>query len=954
MSFIESLDIALKGIAASEQGTANLAQRIRLEIDFAHRFAELFPDKKDKWQKLALRAAELVNKRLKESVPIDFVSVVAEAEDIMAPIGKAAKEYTIHCAGHAHIDMNWMWNWPETVNVSHDTFATVNALMEEFPEFRFSQSQASTYIAMQEYCPEIFEMIQKRVKEGKWDVTASMWVEGDKNIVSGESLCRHMLYTRQYMKEFLGLQPEDVTIDWSPDTFGHARTLPSILTKGGVKRYYHMRTGPGPWLYKWRSPDGSEILVFNDKDRHGYNGPVYPEIYESFIEFVKETGIKDFMMMYGVGDHGGGPTRRDLRKARDLATWPIFPVIKLSRTSEFYAAVEKAAPKLPVIERDLNFIFEGCYTSQSNIKFANRVSEIVLPQAEALALIAGAVGKMEYPSDHLRRAWRWTLFNHFHDILPGSGVKATYEYSQGLFQETLATVNSIETRALRQLSEKVDTSKATKSKTCVGLGLGDGLGAGAGDPGIPGGVTAYNTGACDAEPVLIYNQKAWPRDETVYAKIWNKKVADDKVVVRDSDGEEIKGQVVARGHYWGHEFATIAFKANVPALGYKVYAVDGSLVPVKGEGATMSQMFSGIYGIDFPNPAAPKVMENEFLKVEMDMASGAIKHLIDKETGFDYVPEGKLLGLLEAYQEAPHGMTAWVIGQTPECTQLVDGGTLHITQSGPNRVAVKTDRKYKDSTISVEIGLNAGSRQVDFRLNTRWVERGTPETGVPMLKVAFPINVTGGTPTYEIPFGSQAREQSGQEIPALKWADLSGGTGKKQVGVTLVNDSKYGHSCVDDTMRLTLIRSSHDPDPLPEVKDHSIGWAIIPHSGACDVVAATRAGENFNSPMSVVSATAHTGKLPAEQSFVEILDPNVVLAAVKKAEDSGAIIIRVYEISGKDTEAKIRINGLVKPGTPAKQVDTLERLIPKAKAKMEGSVLTVKVPAFGNVSVMVG
>ncbi len=954
MSFLESLDSALKGIAASDQGTAALAQRIRVEIDFAHRFAELFPDKKDKWQKLVLRTAELVNKRLSAGGPVDLASVVAEAEDIMAPIGQVAKEYTIHCAGHAHIDMNWMWNWPETVNVSHDTFATVNTLMDEFPEFRYSQSQASTYIAMQEYCPEIFEMIKKRVKEGKWDVTASMWVEGDKNIVSGESLCRHLLYTRQYMKENLGLEPEDVKIDWSPDTFGHAHTLPSILSKGAVRWYYHCRTGPGPWLYKWRSPDGSEIMVYNDKDRHGYNGPIYPEIYETFVDFVRETGLKDFLQMYGVGDHGGGPTRADLRKAREIAQWPIFPVLKLSRTDEFYSAVEKANPKLPVIDSDLNFIFEGCYTSQSNIKFANRMSEVALPETESIAVIARGISGMAYPSDLLRRAWRWTLFNHFHDILPGSGVKATYEYSQGLFQEIMATYKSIQTRALRQLADKVDTASAVRSKTSLGLGRGDGLGAGAGDPSIPGGVTAYNAGASDAEPVLVYNQKAWPRSETVFAKVWNKQLQDDKVAVRDSDGKEIKGQVVARGNYWGHNFATVAFKADVPALGYKVYAVDNSLTPVPGEGADCGQMFSNIYGIDYPNPAGPKVMENEFLKVEIDLPSGAIKHLIDKETGFDYVPEGKLLGLLEVHQECPHGMTAWVIGQVPEVHQLTSGGSVHMTQRGPNRVAIRTDRKFRDSTISVEIGLNAGSRMVDFRLNTRWVERGTPETGVPMLRVAVPVNVEGGTPTYEIAFGSQAREQSGQEIPALKWADLSGGTGKNQYGVTLVNDSKYGHSCVDDTLNLTLIRSSYDPDPLPEIKDHSIGWAIIAHKGACNVVAATRAGEEFNSPMAVVSTTAHKGKLPGEKSFIEVLSPNVMLAAAKKAEDSDALVIRLYEIAGKDTEAKVRISDLVKPGTPAKQVDVLERPIEKGKAKMEGDTLTVKVPAFGNVTVMVG
>lgn len=951
MDFTVSLQTTLKSIRESQFAQSALIQRILGEINFAQQFVELYPEKKDQWRKLILKAAKLVSEKVTKEGPIDLKAVVEEAETVMSPIGKVAKEYTIHCAGHAHIDMNWMWPWPETVNVCHDTFLTVDRLMEEFPEFRYSQSQASTYIAMQEYCPEVFEMIKRRVKAGQWEVTASMWVEGDKNIVSGESLCRHLLYTRRYMKENLGLEPEDVKIDWSPDTFGHAHTVPGILVRGGVTRYFHMRTGPGPWLYKWRSPDGSEILVYNDKDRHGYNGPIYPEMAENLIALSKETGLKDYLYVYGVGDHGGGPTRADLRRARELMTWPIYPNVVHDSTANFFAIVEKANPKLPVIDSDLNFIFEGCYTSQSNVKYANRVSEITLPEAETLAIIGDYAGRLEYPSDLLQRAWRWALFNHFHDILPGSGVHATYEYAQGLFQEIQATSASIRTRALRQLASQVDTASAVKCKPSIlGSGLGDGLGAGAGDPGIPGGVTAYNAGAECAEPVLIYNQKPWPRSEVVYAKVWNKPVEDDKVVVRDSAGNEMKGQVVARGGYWGHSFTTVAFRADVPALGYKVYAIDSAFEPVPGEGANAGSMFSSIYGIDFPNPEGPKCLENEYLRVEIDFPSGAIKHLVDKETGYDYVQEGKLFGVLEAYREAPHGMTAWVIAQTPEVEQLTSGGTLRVTQRGPNRVAVRCDRKYKDSTISLEIGLNAGSRMVDFKLNTRWVERGTPEGGVPMLKVAFPVNVKAGTPTYEIPFGSQARRQSEQEIPALKWADLSDG----KAGITLVNDCKYGHSCYDDTLRLTLIRSSCDPDPLPEIRDHEIRFAVIPHKGACDVVAATRAGEEFNSPMSVVSATVQKGKLPAEKSFVEVLTPNVFVSAVKKAEDSDALIVRLFEVSGKDTEARVRISDLVKPGTPAKQVDLLERPVAKAKAKMEGDILTVKVPAFGIASVMIG
>jgi len=347
-------------------------------------------------------------------------------------------------------------------------------------------------------------------------------------------------------------------------------------------------------------------------------------------------------------------------------------------------------------------------------------------------------------------------------------------------------------------------------------------------------------------------------------------------------------------------------------------------------------------------------MEDEYLKVAVSTSSGAITSLIDKKSGFEYVPEGTQLGLLEMYQETPHEMTSWLIGGTPTCHRLDSGGVIEVIQRGPNRAAARTTHRYGDSKITMEVGLNAGSKMVDFTLNAYWVERGTPETGVPMLKVAFPVDLSNGMATYEIPFGAQQREQSSQEIPALKWADVSGDASTGKMGLTLVNDSKYGHSCNNGVMRLTLIRSSYDPDPIPEVAEHEIKFAVIPHEGECDIVAATRAGEEFGSPMAVVSTTVQKGELPAEQSFVECLTPSVFVSAVKKSEDGKSLVVRMFETLGKSVTAKVRLHGLVKPDSKAEECDILERPVAKSSAKMDGEVLSVKVPAFGQSTVRIG
>lgn len=953
MDFAKRLDSLNRDLGQLEGGVSNFMQRLRSEMEFAGKFAELFPDKQDKWQKLIIKAGEHVKKTLDAGGAIDFEKTAREAEEIMAPIGKVAKTYTVHCCGHAHIDMNWLWPWQETISVSHDTFKTVDRLMDEFPDFKFSQSQASTYIGMEEFCPEVFEAIRKRIAEGRWEPTASMWVEGDKNMASGEILCRHLLYTRRYFHERFGLPYDAIKIDWECDTFGHAHTLPGILNRGGVTRYYFHRTGPQQWLYWWKSPDGSKVLGYRDK--LGYNGAIVPDVVPWLVDYVKETGLRDWMFLYGVGDHGGGPTRRDLMRAAEMDGWPVYPTIKLSTTDAYFSIVEKQAENVPVVDGELNYVFEGCYTSQSNIKRANRVSENILPEVEAISLVAGAAAGFPYPMDEIRKGWRMAMFNQFHDILPGSGIHATYEYAQGLFQETQAIAGAIRTRALRQLSAQIDTSKASGVKppaAGMGAGLGDSAGAGAGDPGIPGGVSAYAVGAVSAEPVVIFNQLGFPRSETVYAKVWNKEFPHDRISVRDESGAVTRGQVVGQGGYWGHNFITVAFPAkDVPATGYKVYTIDREAAPVPAEGVKLTQR-----GEQFASGAAPVILENEMISVEIDPPSGAIKHLIDKATGYDLVPEGRLMGVLEHVHEISKGMTAWIIGKIDRVDPLTQDGDLTVGQQGPHRASVITKRKVGDSTVSVEIGLNAGSAMVDFTVQVHWVEIGTAEKGIPQLRIAFPARVADPTATYEIPFGSIRRPANGQEVPALKWADLSGDRvgAKGTCGITMVNADKYGHNADENTLRLTLLRSSFDPDPIPETGDHTIRLAIIPHDGAVSVSDATRAGAAFGLPMNVASTDIHKGALPPSRGFAEVLTPNVMLAAIKKAEDSDALIVRVYEVEGKDTEARIRLTDLVSPGTPARQIDLMEQPIPKLKAKMEGDVLVVKVPAYGIASVMVG
>ena len=964
MSINKKLYVYKKASSKFHNSFNEQMERINTQVEFAAKFIELFPDKKEEWKKLLKEAISIMKKAGEE--PVCPCELCKEIENVLAPIGIEAKKYTIHLAAHAHIDMNWMWAWPETVNLAHDTFDTAIKLMEDYPQVKFSQSQASTYKAMEDHFPEMFEKIKEKIKSGQWEVTASNWVEGEKNCASGESLYRHLLYTRKYFSEKFGMKPEDVKVDWSPDTFGHNHNMPAIASKGAVKYYYHMRPhGIMPFLYTWKSPDGSSLLAFNEKDDHGYNGTIDPHLFNTFVKYTKETKAENFLFLYGWGDHGGGPTRVLIDKAIEYQNYPILPTMIFSTVDAYFNAVSDEKLDLPVIDSDINYIFEGCYTSQANIKYANRHSELKLPQAETIAIIGNLAEKMEYPHKRFEIAWQNTLFNHFHDIFPGSGVRATYNYSQGLFQEILTTTSSVENLALRKIAKNVDTKSLIEKG--IAENWGESFGSGVGDIGIftkygygPNNSTdtlAYNSfGATyhsgdsnGAEPIIVFNPTPWERSEVVMAKIWNKILDTEAICVFDENGEKIKAQVIENAFYWGHTYTSLLFEAkNIPALGYKTFAVDVSPDNIEvNEPAKISAKADGIYGVQFAPLSNEYEIENEFLKVSVDLTTGAAIKIIDKETGYNYVPEGQELGILKYQIEAPHGMTAWVMSYPTEVTYL-DNGKYQQTLDGPNKIAFRSDFNISNSKVSLEIGLAKDSRKIDFKVRTRWHEAGTPEKGIPVLKAEFPLNVLNGTATYEIPFGSQVRPQAYQEVPALKWANLSGTVKDKEYGITLVNNSKYGHMCVNDTMELTLLRSSYDPDPNPEFGDHEIDFAVICNKGAFDVVQSTRDGEDFNRPMLLVNAPVQSGEMPLEKSFAKILTPNINISAIKKSEDGERHIIRFYEMTGKDTEAQIDISNLIPGACCGCEVDAMERPISDTGFGLEGKngILVVKIKAF--------
>jgi alpha-mannosidase len=397
----------------------------------------------------------------------------------------------------------------------------------------------------------------------------------------------------------------------------------------------------------------------------------------------------------------------------------------------------------------------------------------------------------------------------------------------------------------------------------------------------------------------------------------------------------------------------VAFPVEVPALGYRAVCVSDRLAELGLASDGPKDLWAEILD-DWRQIRPPdRVLENEFLKVVLDPASGGIASLLDKRTGREWVPQGALTGILQYCVEANEGMTAWVIGQFLTREDLTDGGKLSKVVDGPYVKTFRWTRKVSASTLELDITVRCGSPRVEYRLRVDWREIGSLEGGTPHLRVCFPLAIDSPQPRYEIPFGAIRRDLfDGQEVPALRWADLSEDDG---AGVTLANASKYGFSVEGNALNMTLLRASIDPDPLPDLGEHVIEWALVPHGTGWTVGRSTQAGEEMNEPLVVLSCGFQEGDLPTVQSFIDVEDQNVRLAAVKESQDGQAVVLRLVEVEGKETEARVRLAPeLIPEGVAAVEADTLERPLGRNGARIEAGILFVTLPAFGIATVRIG
>lgn len=820
------------------------------------------------------------------------------AEKNLQSMAADAKELEVLLIAHAHIDMNWMWEFNETVSITVSTFETMLKLMEEYPQFKFSQSQASVYKIIEEYAPYLLPQIRQRVQEGRWEVTASTWVENDKNMSSAESMARHILYTKNYLSELLGIAPESLNIDFEPDTFGHSENVPEILSQGGIKYYYHCRGHHEEHIYRWAAPSGEEVLVYREPVWYNDELARYDSL--GFVpSFCKEYGITTTMKFYGVGDHGGGPTRQEIEHWLEMQKWPLMPTIKFGTLKEFFASLEAKRDQFNVVDHELNYIFSGCYTTQSRIKRANKMGEDRLTESGNIDALAGVLVPEYQTASDIKEAWTKILFNQFHDILPGSGVLGTYQHALGEFQRAMAVSQTNMTHAMKEISAHIDTSKLNVNNG-ADYSFGAGVGFGTGDDkGYLSGFVSNSYG--NDRIVTVFNPTQYARKECVKVVMWDWAGDLKHICAFDEHDNEVRIQVIEEDKaYWAHKYCTVLLEVNVPPMGYATYVIKEA---EKKEFDIVWEMFSTTGGNDPRNDCyndAPITLENGRIKAVFDPETMLIQSLTDKTTGKELT--GKGAGAFRLITEsAVNEMTAWRVGPYANMVILNEERPVKVLSSVAGNVyqSIVYEIEFEASKIQVEVSLKDESSLLEYDIKLDWHELGNNEKGIPQLNFQVPAAYTAGSYRCNIPGGIIDREAFAQDIPCTGYMTAVG----EGSSVTVMSDCKYGFRGWDDSISLTLMRSPFDPDPAPDQGEHFMRVAV---GAVTDKEDLTEKFERFIHPLYALSNSVHEGNLPLSNAFLSA-DGDVKIDMVKTAEDGEGIVVRIYNLEKHTTKTSLKV-----------------------------------------------
>ena len=784
-----------------------------------------------------------------------------------SPVSPNPKDYTAHVVGYAHMDMAWLWRWEESIHdVMYNTFTNQLRLMDRNPDYTFSQDQAVVLDSMEHYYPDVFKGLQEKARTGNFIPVTSSWVQMDENVSDGESMVRQFLYGQKYSREKFG---HYIRVAWQPDVFGHPATMPQIASKAGIEFYLFQRPhDPSrPRVIWWQGIDGTRVLGYSAPSEYG--GPMnHNRVTVPVMRDGQESGVKNMLILYGQGDHGGGPNPDDVAAIAQLNASPNEVRVKPTNVVDFIDLLLTEKKDFPVQVGEFNPVFPGCYTTQVDMKRHNRLSEQLLLNAEKMSELAVFFSyRNYYPVRDLSEAWKLVLLNQAHDLAAGSGIGPIYADAALQYKEVSQRGYRALNFSLENLGLQLDTT-------------GEGV------------------------PLVVYNPQSFDRTDLVTAEISAFSLPEKLVAVHDQ--ERVPVQILKAPEKTGaRETATVAFVAkNVPQMGLKLYRLvaDAGSAPAEA---------SALHVGSKPRP----YLENEYLRVEIDPETGNIARLFDKANHREsFQGESNTLTAWEDTEEQARATSkeyagpAWNIGLTGKHWEIDKPVRVEVTEQGPERATIRVVRRFQDSQFTQDISLMPGVSRVDVAMAVDWHERAT------LLKAGFPVNAESGRVSAEIPYGVIERDQTGEEAVMGKWVDIS----SHDYGVAIINNGRNGYDARGNAIHLSVIRGPGAPDPRADEGEHEFSYSIYPHRGDWREGKVQFQAMAFNSPLLSMEEPKHVsrheqsagkkGGLPESYSFIKTDSDHVVLYAMKQMEgfyDKDAIM-RFVEVEGHEGDVTVQ------------------------------------------------
>ena len=812
------------------------------------------------------------------------------------------KDKTLYIVSTAHLDTQWRWTIQDTINRAlPDTFTKQFAHFEKSPDYTFSFEGAFRYMLIKEYYPQAWEKLKDYVAKGRWRVAGSSIDAGDANMPSPESLMRQCLYGNGFFRREFGKTSADIFL---PDCFGFGYALPSVAAHCGLKGFSTQKLGWGCWVGApldigvWEGVDGSRLVAAMQPGDYnsGLGGDLSKDNgWKDRIERLgAKSGVYAGYKYIGVGDSGGAPgagTVDWLEKAA-TASGP-FRVVSAPSDQLCRDVPPEQMAKLPLYKGELLMTTHGtgCYTSQTAMKRWNRKNELLADAAERAAVAADLLGGCPYPKEQLAQTWVRFLWHQFHDDLTGTSIPPAYEFSW-----------NDEIIALNRFASVLEVSAGSVAR-------------------------ALDTRAAVAA-LVVYNPLSVAREDVVDASVRFPGGVPKAVRVFDPEGQEVPAQL---GETRG-EKTRVVFLASVPPVSFSVFDVRPS-----DKECTLA---TGL-------KVSTKTIDNPRYLVTFD-ATGDVASIKDKKLAKELLDGPLRLQLL------PDGGGSWPqwevrFGEmkSPPIGHIEGDLQIKIIEAGPARAALEVTRRPPNveglgSSSFVQrwrLAVGGAADRLECDAYIEWDGKRR------LLKAAFPLAASNPQATYDLGLGAVQRGNNQPrlyEVPAQQWADLTAADGS--MGVAVLNDCKYGwDKPQDNTLRLTLLHSPRGPWGDGQDKGrHKVLYALYGHQGNWAAGGVPWQGARLNQPLVAFQSPGHDGKLGKRFSLLAVSTPQVAVRAVKQAEDSDEVVVRLQELEGKAAEGVTL--SLFAPIASAREANGAEEAMGEVPVK-DGK-LTVSLRAF--------